>query len=490
MKIKKKHGKRIALPRTAAGRRDKPRFKPAVVTEYTLGRIRKLKPCYEKILLEVLDAILERYERNPAYHFIDTKLSVITGRDFDDFAGRDRIFRGTGTVYAWIQGRGLEAIAGHIAWLPDCSLLSAAEKENRIARLKKMLCAVMTEMEIIRRRNNGRLSFCFNTAGEPLEVVEFGKLKPLKGKIPPGSNPSDLFYSKGLLAAACCLGDRAAAADALQYLRRVLDDIESERFHSDQQAFDPKNKVRQIPGQHHHGQWMIGIFGLALAGELTGKRWCFETGERFIRHVIERHINLGQFPRLEKYDYFEMTDDNRQPWTEDGRIICDPGHALEFIGLASKMLLLMKRTGMDKNHAGIISTCRAVFPEVFKHVFGLGFNKKAGGICKSFDLASRRALNSDMPWWNLPETLRAGMELLALGADGKSRREITKIIALCSNSFLGKFVNPRVHCMAYQTRDARGRVIDVIPATPDADPGYHTGLSVIDFLGNMSGLDE
>ena len=36
--------------------------------------------------------------------------------------------------------------------------------------------------------------------------------------------------------------------------------------------------------------------------------------------------------------------------------------------------------------------------------------------------------------------------------------------------------------MAVQTVDEEGRPVDVIPATPDADPGYHTGLSIIDFL--------
>ncbi|MDD3805951.1 MAG: hypothetical protein PHD91_02545 [bacterium] len=36
--------------------------------------------------------------------------------------------------------------------------------------------------------------------------------------------------------------------------------------------------------------------------------------------------------------------------------------------------------------------------------------------------------------------------------------------------------------MAYQTRDAQGRVVDIASATPDADPCYHTGLSIIDFL--------
>lgn len=454
-------------------------FKPPMVRNYTLSRINKLRPCYERILLGVLDAILERYARNPRYHFIDTKLSLITGKDFD---GKARDFRGRNTVYGWIQGRGLEALARHAEWLKSCSLLSAAEKTRRISRIKKMLREVMTQMEIVRRKNGGRLYFCFNPEGQPLDVIGFGKLAPLNGAIPPGSNFSDLFYAKGLLAAAACLDDSAAARQALQYLRRVLDDIAQQRFYSDQQAFDPKNKVKHIPGQYRQGQWMIGISAFALAGELTGESWWFKAGERFIRHVLDYYLNLGRFPQLEKYDYFELADKHHQPWVEDGKIICDPGHALEFIGLAVKLLLVMRKKGMEIRYAQLFSDCRTVFPEVLQHNFQLGFNQKAGGICKAVDLVSRVPLNSDMPWWNLPETMRAGMELLALGIDQSYRRETIKIIALCSNCFLNNFVNPKVHFMAYQTRNRSGRMIDVIPATPDADPGYHTGLSIIDFL--------
>ena len=43
-------------------------------------------------------------------------------------------------------------------------------------------------------------------------------------------------------------------------------------------------------------------------------------------------------------------------------------------------------------------------------------------------------------------------------------------------------MNRKAHLMAYQTVDANGQPADVIPATPDADPGYHTGLSIIDYL--------
>ena len=36
--------------------------------------------------------------------------------------------------------------------------------------------------------------------------------------------------------------------------------------------------------------------------------------------------------------------------------------------------------------------------------------------------------------------------------------------------------------MAVKVRDARGEVVDLVPACPDADPGYHTALSLMDAL--------
>jgi hypothetical protein len=39
-----------------------------------------------------------------------------------------------------------------------------------------------------------------------------------------------------------------------------------------------------------------------------------------------------------------------------------------------------------------------------------------------------------------------------------------------------------MHLMAYQTLDRDGHPIDVTPGMPDADPGYHTGMSLIDAI--------
>ena len=89
-------------------------------------------------------------------------------------------------------------------------------------------------------------------------------------------------------------------------------------------------------------------------------------------------------------------------------------------------------------------------------------------------------MNSDMPWWSLPETMRAA--IAAYHAAPNDRPTFGRIAAQCSNAFVHNYVKPDLNLMASQTINEAGHVVDVIPATPDADPGYHTGLSIIDFL--------
>jgi hypothetical protein len=86
-----------------------------------------------------------------------------------------------------------------------------------------------------------------------------------------------------------------------------------------------------------------------------------------------------------------------------------------------------------------------------------------------------------MPWWNLPGTLRAAAYCLASAESEGERSMCLRVFRDCHNAFR-EFVRPDLHLMAYQTRDPQGRPIAAIPATADADPGYHTGLSLIDTI--------
>lgn len=434
----------------------------------------KLVPVYERMLLTVLDALIERYDRDPDYHFIDTKLNIITGQDFYP-ATSENFFKGKDVIYSWIQGRALEALAGHAVWLKNCSLLSAEQAAAKIKKIEQILREIIDSMESIRARNAGRMFFTFSRQGEPLETHQ-GKLRKLDS-IPAASNFSDLFYSKGLLCAASYLGMTEKTREAEQYLMRVAYDIQNRRFITDQQSFDPKNAVTAVPGKHLQGPFMIALSGIAEAARITGSAMWLEKGREFMEYIFKFHINMGDRHDLRKYDFWEAVDDSGQPWLEKEMILCDPGHALEFVGLSLKCLLQMRGRA---EFSELVDRCRIAYPQLTAHCFELGFNPRAGGICKAYDLKTRKPANTDMPWWSLPETIRAAAEMVEFAPE--STPVMLTIIEKCSNAFLNNFINPQAHSMAYQTRNADGFPVDVIPATPDADPGYHTGLSIIVFL--------
>ncbi len=401
--------------------------------------------------------MVERFERNHDYPFIDTKFDIVSGRDFG--AG-DEDFRQKDFIYGWIQGRGLESLAEHTIWFER-------NGETDLAmRLRNMAAKVLTAMERLRIANGGKIAFAMTPEGK--------SIFPDTGEY---SNYSDLFYSKGLFAAAEMLNMPECAAEAENLFQKVLADIISDRFRTDQHGFDPKNPVAFVPGKLLQGPRMIALYGLArLASARLETNFYIDTAADMIRYIYACHINMGKYKQLQKFDFIEAVDAGHVAWCDGEMILCDPGHALEFVGLAGKCLLEMRRQG---KHQELISESAGILPEVFKHVFDFGF-QRAGGIVKSFDLVSRRAINNDMPWWSLPETVRAGMQLLKLYPEHSGG--IMARVETAQRAFFTGFAAAGTHGFACQTRDRNGVPVRVIPAVPDADPGYHTNCSFIDVL--------
>ena len=449
-------------------------WNPHIIGEPTIDEIRLVLPVYERIILTNLDFILDRYDRAPDYPFIDTKFSTITGEDFPedgpDYKSRD-------VIYGWIQGRGLEALAGHAEWLSQCTLLSDEVKRARIQRIRKILVEVTQQMEAMRSRHDGRLSFCMRPDGAPLAFDEAGALSPTR--IPEGSNFTELFYAKGLLAAGYYLGRRGWIGIGIDLLKRVLDDIEAGRFLVDVPSFHPPQNARHNPKWHPMGPRMIALGALALAYEKTGQREWLSIGERFLRHLLSMHLNRDRFPHLQPLDFFEIVTERGRPWSEQGRILSVPGHTLELIGFGAKLLIDMRKSDEFDRISG---ECHDLFPTLAVHTFERGFNRKGGGIYRSIDLIEGVPIDSNMPWWALPETMRAAAVVLALAPNTAERENLIDMFVTCSNAFVTNYVNPQAHLWAYQTLDENGRPVDIIPATPDADPGYHTGLSLIDAM--------
>ncbi|MBD3385559.1 hypothetical protein GF407_11615 [candidate division KSB1 bacterium] len=438
---------------------------------------------YRLMNLSVLDAIVARYDGDPGYPFIDTKLNTTSGEDFDPVENIADTFKGKQAIYIWIQGRGLEALVEHTQWLQQCRFYSDEERRRRIDRLRQIINEVTLSLEKIRRKSGNRLFFCMTPAGDAVVADEKRGLK--KTDVPDGANFSHLFYAKGLLASAWLLNNPVWRQEAISLLQFALQDIENGSFVNDNAFFyNPATLARPIC---HEGPWMIAIGALVCFYEKTREKHYLERGRAFYDHLVDHHINLGRFKGLEYHDYIDAIDSAGLPFYDQGKISSSPGHALEAAGLLVKLFKNMKESG-DKAFDSVLNSSAELLPSFFLHNFELGYNQTGGGIQLSFDLLSRRVMNGNMPWWPLPEAMRAASGLLRLYRPAKQRKAVLTALMTCCNDFMFNYVNPDVHLMAIQMRDEHGKPLDRIPATPDADPGYHTGLSVIDFIADLEVL--
>ena len=436
---------------------------------------------YEAICYATIKALVERFEahleRSHNYPFIDTKLDLQSG---SNFPANDPV-RGHQTIYGWIQGRGLEALVGHIVWLekhpqPACSKLAS--------RLRAMAQVVLDSLRRLRAANNGHLFFFMKPDGTPFTLGPNNLPETVTLMANTPSNFSDLFGAKGLLAAAYVLDDTSAQDEAEAYVSRVTSDIWDGRFENDQQPLDPTNPIAHVPGRFDHGPFMIHL-GTCALGVAVGRSKYIDLGLRLLEHELAHHANLeNRIPAFEEGDFWESIDANGAPYREtDGHVLCDPGHALEFVGLALKfgqVVQAAKSTTPAQQER--LNAALAPMPVILQRNFDHGFQATPGGICKAYDLMSRRRLNTDMPWWSLPETIRAAALCWQTATTTATQQQCLRIWSACHNAFLAHFIRPKIHLMAVQTRCIDGRVSAAIPATADADPGYHTGLSLLDVI--------
>ncbi len=442
------------------------------------GALKALIADSRAALQDGIELVVSRFEKNAGYPFVDTKLSTNSGRDFPEPADPETDFRGRSAVFGWIQGRGLEALAGHAAFLADTPHLAA--------RCDRMLETVAARMAAFGRVNNGRFVFLFTPDGRTFRRGADGRREYFPASsIPPGF--ADLFTGKGLAAAGVRLGRAELSKLGVSTFRNAAAAIRDGSFTSDQISFDPKNPALPVPGRQAQGPWMIALGGFALMCDLyPGADEWVEGGRLFLQHLLDRHVIHRDTTTLRRFDFVEWTDDAGRPWTEQGKVVLDPGHAIEFTGLAARFLLhASARKSPTQELRKLAAACRESLPEIFLAAFANGFQRRLGGICKTFDLVARTPLNGDMPWWPLPEAMRAAALLLRLAPAHPRCAEIAAAAADCARALFGPFRSP-LPGLFLQTREASGNPSTAIPATPDADPGYHTGLCLIDFVAQIS----
>ncbi len=257
---------------------------------------------YATICRANIIAVADRFEQREDYPFVDTKLDLKTGRDFR----ADDPIRGRDAIYGWIQGRGLEALAGHAAWLAQ---YDDPESQTLAARLRAIAEPVLVSLRQMRAKNDGHLYFFMRPDGTPFALDDEGQPQNIPLDADTASNFSDLFCAKGMIAGARLLANEAAEREAIDYARHVSADLWARRFVSDQQPLDPTNPIAHVPGRFDHGPYMISLGTCALNATI-GDTQAIEEGLRLIDYELAYYSNHnGRISEFSDGDFWESIDD-------------------------------------------------------------------------------------------------------------------------------------------------------------------------------------
>jgi hypothetical protein len=363
----------------------------------------------------------------PALHgvFLNTKMNSITLADYSEADGA----RGPAYSYGWIQGRGLEALVRHARFYAAGDPALAATLNARAEALYRPLARL--------QEADGHAYFCYDATLTP---VRFATGRPVpQTRSDEVFTYSDAFVAKGLVAAAA----RYAPAELprrLAYLAAVIAAIEDDRFQMDEAV---PLAPEAAAGTADFGPRMILLGAAELQAEI-GRPEAAGFAGRFIDHILARHFDaasglLANIP---------------------GEDRCNVGHAIEFAGFA------MAWFGKSAPPA-----LAAQLERILVASFHRGFI--GPGVALAVSITGGEVLDPLCPWWSLPETIRTAALCHAYSGSADSLR----VWQAAHDAFFGRYWRGEP-AIAYQTLSQAGPV-DYVPATPDLDPGYHTGLSLL-----------
>lgn len=368
--------------------------------------------------------------------FLNTKQNSLTLKDY----GTDNGIRGPDYTYGWIQGRGLESLVGHAEFFEE-ELPPLAEKLDAAGR---RLYGLLVDLE----QADGHAYFCYDCDMRPVYADASGAIREQhrQGTI---YSYSDAFVAKGLVAAASRYG-LPDLTEHLAYFDQVIAAIESDHFQMDERR--PLSIDRIALQADDFGPRMI-LLGAAGMLKRLGHTGHLDYADRFIAHVMERHFD-------------DATGLLRNVPGED---LCNVGHGIEFVGFVLDYL------GDDTDPTLIEKLERILISSFDKGFVG-------PGIALTVSTATGEPQSPYCPWWSLPETIRAAA-LVHLRTGSAESLRVWKAAHAAFFEHYWRGSPP----IAYQTMTKDGPV-DFVPATPDLDPGYHTGLSLLAAIHAADGL--
>ncbi|MFK7997176.1 MAG: hypothetical protein AB8B87_23795 [Granulosicoccus sp.] len=363
---------------------------------------------------------------------LNTKVDPLTGVDYDFSTG----LRGPDFTYGWIQGRGLEALVAFAIHYRDIDQQLSA-RLNQIAR---SLYSTLAELHI----RDGHAFFLYDKMMRPIRQGNDG----LEQQATPGSvfTYSDAFVAKGLFAASCHF-DPDRSGEYLAYILDVVAAIEDDCFQMNETQILSAAYAKAEANDYGPKMILLGASGLLLDNNRPIEA---AFANQFIDDVLERYFDQASGLLL----------------NVPGQDNCNVGHAIEFCGFAFEYL-------QEQPDNSRIATLAYVLKNSLKT--GL----QGPGIALSLSATSGKAVSPYYPWWPMPEAIRACALAFTLTGD----KSILPLWQQADEAFFSNFWRASQR-FAYQTRTEEGP-IDFVPATPDLDPGYHTGLSMLSAIKSI-----
>ena len=358
--------------------------------------------------------------------FIDTKVDSLKNIPYGKHSG----LRGPSFIYGWIQGRGLESLVTFANYYSKISPAFSKKLFKRAELLFDALCLLY--------KRDGTIHFLYDSDLKPIRVSESG--------IVPQTNEvglftyADAFAAKGLFVASKFFRPEKTSYYE-QYLFDVIDAVEQNRFQMDENLAISLEQIKKQKNDFGPRMILLGAAGLLHEHNHTNPT---TFADRFIDYVLENHYCSSRelLLNIPNHD------------------ICNVGHAIEFCGFAYEHLLYNPDETKIRRLGSILKNSLEV---------GL----QGPGIALYLSAKSGKATSPYFPWWPMPEAVRA----CALSLSFEKNQEIIKFWKQADKAFFSNFWQAD-KSYAFQTCDKSGPV-DYVPATPDLDPGYHTGISFL-----------
>lgn len=395
--------------------------------------------------------LLERHRRRPDWPYVETKFNPNTGCDLPEAAYQ--------IVYVWLLGRGSEALDDHLRYLPRLETLSRDERYEMTNVFAEWIDRMTETIASLAVCYNGRLPFRVNRDG----IAVDGNGRPVEVSTTV-AGAGDVFGLKGLL---------SSCNPARQQLSRTLLQRAAALIRRDQIELEQKG----APQGRGQGMRMLmqgaGMCGARKAADPAAKEEALAAAALCLEEVLDTFYDSGTGL------FSEFVD----PETGVRSAYLDPGHANELVGLGLGMIGALDASPWADAWRTLIQRAKRELPRILLKATAQGFNPHHPGLYKAVDNRSGTPLNTDMPWWNLPETMRAAVRACAVADSESLRQECLDVYARCHNAYFSRYLNHENGLFPFQTIDGlTGRVTDVVPAVPEGDPLYHANGAFLDLL--------